>query len=88
MLDISGPNLYQVTFLDEFSEPCDHIQVAEQAQMHQYCVFTVCDKLQQVVHVKSRFSAVSEEAGQDRKFVDTSSAVSHTPQWTPALTQG
>lgn len=53
-----------------------------------YCVSTVCDKLQEVVHVKSRFSAVSEEAGQDRKFVDTSSAVSHTPQWTPALTQG
>lgn len=41
MLDISGSNLYQVTFLDEFSEPCDHIQVAEQAQMHQYCVSTV-----------------------------------------------
>lgn len=41
MVDISGPNLYQVTFLDEFSEPCDHIQVAKQAQTHQYCVSTV-----------------------------------------------
>lgn len=53
-----------------------------------YCVSIVCDKLQEVVHVKSHFSAVSQEAGQDRKFVDTSSAVSHTPQWTAALTQG